>query len=145
MLPIRPVGDPVALLRVAGELKSVLPAPQLRADVFATEGFLFGLPLAEPGPSEADIRLLNRLCKKVEVAHTLKRFYTPDLSAAADAADVGPTYAAFLCAVYLVLAQRLADPKFLNTALKMLDGTLRSPRPDYPDSLRSMARAMASA
>jgi len=119
-----------------------LPAPRRRSDAFATEAFLADL-LAGPGPNDAEaVRRLDRLCKKVDVVGRVSAFYTPDLARSAEAEPIATPYATALAAALLLAAEARGDLKFLNTALKILDGRLGDAGGAYPPWLAAWAERM---
>lgn len=116
--------------------------PRRRDEAFATEAFLADL-LAGPGPVDAQaVRVLDRLCKKVDVVGKVSAFYTPALARSAEPEPLSAPYAAALAAALLLAAETGGDLKFLNTALKMLDGRLGDPRAAYPPWLAEWAEAL---
>jgi hypothetical protein len=84
---------------------------------------------------------LDRLRKKVEVARKLYRFYLPDLSLAVGTQVLSGSAVRRLCALMLKAALARHDARFLNSALKLLDGVLGREDCDFPDELRALARA----
>ncbi|MHC5113734.1 MAG: hypothetical protein ACYTGP_04825 [Planctomycetota bacterium] len=103
-----------------------LPEPRRRPDCFCLEPMLHEYR-DDGAPDAAGVARLDQLARKVEVARRLWAFYEPDLSRPVERTLVHDAYAAHLCAVFLSTAARTADPKFLNTAVKMLDGMLLEP------------------
>lgn len=129
-----------ARLRCLGELAERLPSSPGRGQQFDTAAFVRRMAClgdAEPAPQE--VVALDRLCKKIDVVGRLASHYTADLSRAAHAAPVQPEAAAALCGVLLIQAARRCDAKFLNTALRMLDGRLTAPVASFPDFLGAWA------
>jgi hypothetical protein len=103
-----------------------LPPPRQRDGLFSVESFLHGLRSAADIEQAGVAEVLEALSRKVEVARRLRAFYRPDFRNA-DETLVAEGYPAYLCAVDLLAAQTLPDYKFLNCALKMLDGILVEP------------------
>lgn len=85
--------------------------------------------------------LLDRLRKKVEVARKLYRFYLPDLSRSVDTQLLAAAAVRHLCALMLKAALVRHDTRYLNSALKLLDGVLTREDCDFPDELRALAHA----
>jgi len=113
--------EPTASLELLAGLRTGLPAPRDRQGAFATEPCLAGLELDALAPCDP---VLERLAKKIEVPRKLLAYYTPDLARASAPEPVAPAYAVYACAAYLAIADRFGDLKFLNTALKLVDGIL---------------------
>ncbi|MDO9418345.1 hypothetical protein [Pararhizobium sp.] len=67
---------------------------------------------------------LDRLRRKIEVARKLHRAYERDLSRPATATPLSAGGVNQLCAVMLLSALRCQDPRFLNAALKLIDGLI---------------------
>ncbi|MCW5875080.1 MAG: hypothetical protein KIS88_10585 [Anaerolineales bacterium] len=90
------------------------------------------------------VQTLDRLCKKLDVTRKLRAFYTKDLSRnARPVADVQPSYLPLAVALLLSFAQAHGDLKFLNSALKVLDGNLTQ-RSLYPPELETWARSLVA-
>jgi hypothetical protein len=110
----------------------------------ATEGvYDLEIELFQPdwdGPAAERLAQLDRLRKKVEVARKLYRFYLPDLSRPAGTQVLSAAAVRYLCALMLKAALVGHDARFLNSALKLLDGVLEREDCDFPDELRSLAR-----
>jgi len=115
-----------------------LPAPR-ETGGFSTEVFLHGLKdeIHETG-SDVD-RIIDRLCKKVEVPRRLVIGYSDDLNNTADYASVAPEYATYFTLLLLIYASENNDLKFLNCALKIVDGYLRGPQVLLTNAIRDMA------
>ena len=81
-------------------------------------------------PMEGAGSLLDSLARKIEIAGELyQRYAKSDMKALPDAQVASGAETAALLAAYLVAFDRTRDRRHLNTVLKALDGTLRSPRP----------------
>lgn len=93
------------------------------------------------GPAAEALVQLDRLRKKVEVARKLYRFYLPDLSRAAGTQLLSAVAVRRLCALMLKTALVRCDARYLNSALKLLDGVLVREDCDFPDELRALAHA----
>lgn len=93
------------------------------------------------GPEAVGLVQLDRLRKKVEVARKLYRFYLPDLSRAAGAQVLSAAAVRRLCALMLKTALAGRDARYLNSALKLLDGVLVREDCSFPDELRAVAHA----
>lgn len=110
------------------QLFTHLPPPQAGdAERFSTEGFLHDILHGRRDLADAKVfAILDRLCKKIDVVGSLRTFYSADLArGAGPKAGVRSEYAALMLAVLLQAAESQSDLKFLNTALKILDGDLR--------------------
>lgn len=88
---------------------------------------------------------LDRLRKKVEVARKLYRYYAPDLSHAAAPTPLSAAGVHRLCGLLLKAALVRCDARYLNTALKLLDGVLGRDELEFPQVLRSFALATLQA
>lgn len=102
------------------------------------------IELFQPGwddPAAERLVQLDRLRKKVEVARKLYRFYLPDLSRAAGTQLLSAAAVQRLCALMLRAAMARLDARYLNSALKLLDGVLAREDCDFPDELRDLAHA----
>lgn len=88
---------------------------------------------------------LDRLRKKIEVARRLCRYYLPDLSRAAAPAPLSATGAQRLCALLLRAAVLRRDARYLNSALKLLDGVLGRDDLAFPAELGALAHATLDA
>ncbi len=121
-----------------------LPAGRSRGGGFSTERFVREQAAKDTPSSRREIRVLDRLCKKVDVVRRLAAGYSRRLSRPAGPEPARPDFAVGLCALFLREAEAQNDPKFLNTALKMLDGHLRSPSAAYPASLRQEANRLVA-
>lgn len=93
------------------------------------------------GPAAERLVQLDRLRKKVEVVRKLYRFYLPDLSRAAGMQVPSAAAVRRLCALMLKTALVRHDARYLNSALKLLDGVLAREDCEFPDELRALARA----
>lgn len=94
--------------------------------------------------SEIDMPF-DRLRKKVEVARKLYRYYAPDLSRAAALTPLSAASVYRLCGLLLKAALVRSDARYLNTALKLLDGVLGRDELEFPKELRSFALATLQA
>lgn len=94
------------------------------------------------GPTTERLAQLDRLRKKVEVARRLYRVYLPDLSRAVGTQVLSEAAVRRLCVLMLKAALARHDARFLNSALKLLDGVLAREDCDFPDELRALARAV---
>lgn len=112
--------------RVAAESRS--PARQDRESVgLAEDGSPFDLErLLAFGADTATARLgdaqLDRLRRKIEVARKVYRVYEQDISRPTSSQPLSPDGINQLCAVMLLAALRRRDARFLNAALKLIDG-----------------------
>ncbi|MCM8594228.1 hypothetical protein [Accumulibacter sp.] len=93
---------------------------------------------------EADAQL-DRLRKKIEVARKLCRYYVSDLSRAAEPTPLAAAAVRRLCVLLLKAALVRDDARYLNSALKLLDGVLGRDDCSFPDELRQLARSTLDA
>jgi len=104
--------------------------------------------LSRPGwekPAADRLARLDRLRKKIEVARKLYRFYLPDLSRAASPQILSVAAVLRLCGLLLRTALVCGDARYLNSALKLLDGVLERDDCVFPDELRVLARSTLDA
>jgi hypothetical protein len=83
----------------------------------------------------------DRLRKKIEVARKLYRYYLPDLSRPAAPTALSVQAVQRLCGLLLKAALIRRDVRFLNSALKLLDGVLGRDDCEFPHELRLLAGA----
>lgn len=88
------------------------------------------------------LTLLDRLRKKIEVARKLCRYYLPDLSRAAAAVPLSSVGVQRLGGLLLKSALLSRDARYLNAALKLLDGVLDRADCIFPDTLQVLAVAV---
>lgn len=125
-------------------LRTALPDCKAIEDGFHVEAFVRRLDPTENAIANDDLRMLDRLCKKIEVPRRLCSIYTLNLDKAVERTPVRNDFLRYLCGVYLWVARETGDLKFLNTGMKLLDGVLRQPELDFPDTYREFANlAMA--
>jgi choline kinase len=85
---------------------------------------------------EVSIRRLDALARKLEIAGTLFRQYSlPDMKPVEAAGHASAEEASALLATFLTAFDLSKDPRHLNTVLKALDGSLRTPRPAFVSEL----------
>lgn len=85
--------------------------------------------LAPSEPSGETFNLLDRLARKIEITGVLHpRYATAEMKALPDTQPASAAEAAALLAAYLLAYDRTRDRRHLNTVLKALGGTLRSPQ-----------------
>jgi len=106
--------------------------PEPRATIgFSTEIFLASLRKfafeTNITLNGKDFKIIDRLCKKVEVPKRLVIGYTRDLATTENSSPVATEYAYFFVLLISVLAQDTNDLKFLNCVLKIADGCLQAP------------------
>lgn len=119
-----------------GFLKEV-PPPRFLEGEFSTENFLTKTCEAILEKTGEDpFIFLDRLCKKVDISKSLRVFYSRDLSEKLTNERVAPQYIPLFIAILLWNAEEKTDFKFLNTALKILDGILGKPPAAFPKGLR---------
>lgn len=83
--------------------------------------------------------MLDHLRKKIEVAHKLYRHYLPDLSRPAASIPLSPAAVQHLTVLLLKAALVWKDARYLNSALKLVDGVLGRDDCVFPEDLRSLA------
>jgi hypothetical protein len=83
----------------------------------------------------------DRLRKKIEVARKIFRYYLPDLSRAAAPIPLSCEAVQRLCCLLLKLALIRRDARYLNSALKLLDGILDLNDCSFPEELNTLAHA----
>jgi len=83
----------------------------------------------------------DRLRKKIEVARKLYRYYQPDLSRPAAPTALSAPAVRRLCGLLIKAALIWRDARFLNSALKLLDGVLGRDDCEFPQELRLLAGA----
>jgi hypothetical protein len=98
-----------------------LPSPR-HATQFSTESFLYGLG---SGDREVEKSVVDRLCKKIEVPKRLVVEYSKDLDRTINPDPVKPEYLKFFLLLLLKLASEDNDYKYLNCALKIVDGNVQ--------------------
>ena len=127
-------------------LRDTLPPPVSRGGCFCPELFLRAYPSAADELSHKQTRaVLDMISRKIEVGNVLCAAYPPGMrGASVDGVRVAPGYMIMACAAMLHAAHLYAEPAYLNCALKMLDG-IAAPQTEYPDWLRTVASALASA
>ncbi|GMV55112.1 MAG: hypothetical protein AMXMBFR6_09170 [Betaproteobacteria bacterium] len=82
---------------------------------------------------------LDRLRKKIEVVRKLYRYYLPDMSGPANPTPLSPEALQRLCALLLKAALLRNDMRYLNSALKLLDGILDQDEGIFQEDLRRLA------
>ena len=112
-----------------------LPVPQ-GGGGFATETFIAGLSAAPLSP--AQVRVMERLAKKVEVARKLCRGYAEDMGKPLDATPTAPGYAEALAAAFFHHGLLRNDWKWINTVLKLDWGILIAPAFQTTDDLAGL-------
>ena len=119
-----------------------LPAPRIRFGSFSLEQFLFELVRSDQLGASESFERLERLCRSIEVKRRLYAYYTSDLAHSVEKSWIAPEYVALAVSCYLAAAEADQDPKFLNTALKLLDGVLQGVSIRFPQFLRDWAQAL---
>ena len=118
-----------ALLR---ELTRALPTPQ-GSEGFATEVFIAGL---SPEPLDpVQVRIMEKLAKKVEVARKLCRGYGGELGKPLEIVPIAPEYAEALAVAFFHHGLFREDWKWINTVLKLDWGILTTPEFRMPEGL----------
>ena len=97
------------------------PLPAKDEEIFSMELFLFDASESMRRNSKETFRILDMLCKKVDVTGTIYSCYTKQFQSLAKKEILSPKCYVNLCAIFILGSLIYADLKFLNTALKMLD------------------------
>jgi len=71
--------------------------------------------------SETDAKIIDRLCKKIDVVRSIKKRYTSSMSRQLTDESISPNYEKRLLDLFLVIAGRRRDYKILNSAFKLTD------------------------
>lgn len=127
-----------AILDMVRKWHRQLENPRIEEGAFSTEKFLHDMQGESISSSERS-KILDRLCKKVDVVKKVYIAYESDLSKARSSVVIRESYAVYLCMILICAAKEGNDLKFLNSALKMLDGGLREPNLQYPQQLFVLA------
>lgn len=99
-----------------------LPNPRKEVDCFSTEQFLYDLYHSMPeNLSSNQFKVLDRLCKKIDVVRKIFISYRYDLSKAESNTFIAPQYNMVLISILLYYAEKTDDFKFLNSAMKLFD------------------------
>ena len=100
-------------------------------NIFDSECFILSLiKNPENIKLEKNKKILNRLCKKVDVQKKIVKLYSKDLLTIIDSTIINYHMFVLLIILYLHLADKDKNVKFLNTTLKILQI-----KPNYPKSL----------
>jgi len=113
-----------------------LPEPR-QVKEFSTEAFLYSLRESSQIYSTESAIKIEKLCKKVEVPKRLVVEYSYNLSKTIDVSPIAPEYAAYFTLLLLTLALENKDLKYLNCALKLVDGELREPKFSLPQEVHA--------
>jgi hypothetical protein len=140
-----PVGGEAALLAQVDDWLEASPASGAVVDATAPQPSL-DLEVALQAHAWSDLTSgaeaqLDRLRKKIEVARKLCRYYLPDLSRAVAPTPLSAAAVRRLCALLLKAALLRRDARYLNSALKLLDGVLGRNDCTFPQELREFAQA----
>ncbi|WP_293800219.1 hypothetical protein [uncultured Bosea sp.] len=112
-----------------------LPVPQ-GSEGFATEVFIAGLSPDSLDPVQ--VRTMEKLAKKVEVARKLCRGYAGELGKPLEIAPIAPEYVEVLAAAFLHHGLSREDWKWINTVLKLDWGILTTPEFRLPEGLAKL-------
>lgn len=126
------------------ELRENLVAPQMRLGVFSVESFIKRIS-GQAFLEDRDIRLLDRLAKKPDVTKVVDAFYSEDFGKLSDGGTIRSEYVVMLVAQLLRVSEQYSDPKFLNTALKILGGNLGPGISNFPIELKLWANQLLDA
>ncbi|MDR2219351.1 MAG: hypothetical protein LBE24_02085 [Methylobacillus sp.] len=126
----------LALDRASGGMMETCPAERNALDL---EVELFHPDWEEPSADK--LTQLDRLRKKIEVVRKLYRFYLPDLARAITTTELSAAAVRHLCALLLKAALVQNDARYLNSALKLLDGVLARDDCNFPNELHIFAHA----
>ena len=132
------MSDPVLIAA-----RDLLPPPR-GSDGFATEEFLAELASGQQEIDEEAAARIERLCKKVEVPKRLLTGYSDDLNTSITDDPVDPAYAKYFMLMLFALAEQNEDLKYLNCALKLLDGVLILPVFEVDESSRRLGDSVAA-
>lgn len=120
------------------EVYQTLPEPR-EAKEFSTEVFLYSLREPSKIHSTEAAKIIEKLCKKAEVPKRLVVEYSYDLSRTINVTPVAPGYAVYFTVLLLTLALENKDLKYLNCALKLIDGGLYMPKFSLPQMVHEYA------
>lgn len=139
----KPYSREQSLANTRNLLKSVLryiSQPRKQATYFSTEEFLY--VCANDYLEVKDDQVWNKLdilCKKTEVNRLLLAYYKLDLTNPTHVEHIQPEYVALFVIILMHYADYYSDAKYLNTALKTLDGCLQQEYPKLPNCLHVWA------
>lgn len=129
----------IAILDMASKWHRQLETPRIEEGTFSTEKFLHDMQVESISSCER-MKILDRLCKKVDVVKKVYIAYESDLSKARSSVVIRESYAVYLCMILICAAKEGKDLKFLNSALKMLDGGLIGPTFFCPNEVKEFAK-----
>lgn len=92
---------------------------------FNTGQYLLGLKNNNYKVTKEDHRIIDRLCKKIDVVKKVYSSYLSDMSAKTSETELDSEGYINLLALLMSAASSLVDFKFLNTALKLNDMLLK--------------------
>jgi len=91
-------------------------------DIFYTEKYIdFKLKKFDGSLSEDDQKILDRLCKKIDVAKTIKKEYMPFLTRPLTSESIDGSYQKKILQLFLMIIKYKCDYKLLNSAFKLID------------------------
>lgn len=101
-----------------------LPIPRNKDNCFCVEQFLYDLYCSMPDQLSSDqFKVLDRLCKKIDVVREVFVFYKTDLSKSVSTIAIDSKYNMVLISILLYYAEKTDDFKFLNSGIKLFDLT----------------------
>ncbi len=99
-----------------------LPVPRIDDNGFSTEHFLHDIYRSMHNElNDEQFKIIDRICKKIDVVKKVSVFYNPDLSKSILDIPIHHKYSIVLIDVLLHYAKILNDFKFLNSAMKLFD------------------------
>lgn len=125
-------------------LRRYAAAALMAGDAATPVGALIHDLAALPAPERSRATLI-RLTRKAEIAGKIARAYDADWRRPIDPDPIAPETGALLCALFLDQCRNAGDPRYLNAALKMLDGVMREPDIRADIALRADAEKLADA
>lgn len=95
-----------------------------QSEAIDVSSYLRGLDVTKI--KKIDHEIIDRLCKKIDVTRTVKRFYLADLSKAVSDEVLPIQDVNLLTNFFIEYYKKYSDYKVLNTLLKITDGILLS-------------------
>lgn len=91
-------------------------------DLFDTESFINDLSSMDGAELNSEqFAILDRLCKKNDVVSSIKKVYTSNLSKAKTEEELSHNALVLFVEILIDYAFYYKDPKFINSALKLVD------------------------
>ncbi len=101
--------------------KKKLLYPEPVSTYFSTEYFIFHAQDSIRQHREESFRILDTLCKKIDVIGTVYSQYNCQFQATEKRECISKEHLTHLCAIYILASLVFSDLKFLNTAFKMIE------------------------